>query len=77
MTFWDILLFIVSCLLIVIIILQESKEDAANAFTGEKSAQLSNQKKVGIEVLISRSTTVLSILFFVLTLICALFIERV
>ncbi len=77
MTVWDILLFIVSCLLIVIIILQESKEDAANAFTGEKSAQFSNQKKVGIEVVISRTTTVLSIAFFLLALICALFLPRI
>ena len=44
MTFWDILLLIVSCLLITIIMLQESSEDATNAFTGEKSDLFANKK---------------------------------
>ena len=75
MTVWDWLLFIVSCFLILIIILQESKEDAASAFSGEKSALFADRKKIGIEVWISRITTILSILLFVLSMVCA-FMKR-
>ena len=71
MTVWDWLLFIVSCFLILIIILQESKEDAASAFSGEKSALFTDRKKIGIEVWISRIRTILSILLFVLSMVCA------
>ena len=41
----DILLLIVSCLLITIIVLQESKEDASQAFSGEKSELFANKKR--------------------------------
>lgn len=77
MTLWDILLLVVSCLLIIIIILQESKEDANKAFTGEKSALFAERKKVGIEVWITRITTILCIAFFILSLMCAFFIDRI
>lgn len=77
MLFWDWFLLVVSCFLIIIIILQESKEDASSAFTGEKSALNSERKKIGIEVLISRTTTVLSVLMFVLAFVCAFLVERI
>ncbi len=76
MTIWDWLLFIVSCFLILIIILQESKEDASSAFSGEKSALFTDRKKIGIEVWISRITTILSILLFVLSIVCAFLVNR-
>lgn len=44
MHFTDVLLIIVSCLLITIIVLQQSKEDATQAFTGEKSELFANKK---------------------------------
>ena len=71
MNFWNIALLVVSVLLIIIIMLQESKEDASSAFTGEKSALFSDRKKVGIEVWITRITTILAILFFVLSFVIA------
>lgn len=73
MTFWDILLIIVSCLLITIIVLQESKEDANSAFTGEKSELFANRKERGFEVWVKRFTAGLSIAFFVLAIVCAFF----
>ena len=76
MTVWDILLIIVSCLLIAIIMLQESKEDAANAFTGEKSELFANKMERGIEVWISWITTSLSVLFFALAFIVCFFAEH-
>ena len=75
MSFWDWSLLIVSCLLIIIIMLQESKEDEKSAFTGEKSALFSERKKVGIEVWITRITTTLAVLFFVLSFFCAFFVR--
>jgi protein translocase SecG subunit len=53
--------------------LQESKEDANKAFTGEKSALFAERKKIGIEVWVSRITTILAIAFFVLAIVCAFF----
>lgn len=77
MSVWDILLLIVSCLLIIIIVLQESKEDANKAFTGEKSALFSERKKIGIEVWIINITAGLAIAFFVLSIFCSIFVDRI
>ena len=76
MTFWDILLIVISCLLIVIIMLQDSKEDAANAFTGEKSALFANKKERGIEVWVSRITTVLAVAFLALAFVVCFFVQH-
>lgn len=67
----DYLLLIVSVLMILIVVLQSSKEDGMSAFTGEKSDLFANQKQRGLEKIINTSTTVLSIVFFVLTIITA------
>lgn len=72
----DILLLIVSCLLIAIIVLQKSKEDATQAFTGEKSDLFANKKERGIEVWITRITAILSVAFFVLAIFAAFFVDR-
>ena len=77
MTFWDVLLLIVSCLLIAIIVLQDSKEDSSNTFTGEKSELFANKKERGIELWIKRVTFVLCIVFFVVAFVCAFLIKRV
>lgn len=76
MHFVDILLIIVSSLLITIIVLQQSKEDAAKAFTGEKSELFANKKQRGAELWIMRITAALSIVFFVLAILAAFFVQR-
>lgn len=76
MKFVDILLLIVSVLLIAIIVLQKSKEDATQAFTGEKSELFANKKERGIELWITYITTILSIAFFVLAICAAFFVDR-
>lgn len=76
MTWVDVLLIIVSCLLITIIILQKSQEDAASAFSGEKSDLFANRKERGSELWISRITAVLSIAFFVLSILASFFVQR-
>jgi preprotein translocase subunit SecG len=72
----DILLLIVSCLLIAIIVLQESKEDATQAFSGEKSDLFANKKERGIEVWISYITGGLSVAFIILSILSAFFVQR-
>lgn len=66
---YDYILLVVSVLMILIIVLQSSKEDGMSAFTGEKSELFANQKQRGLEKIINRSTTVLSIVFFVLAIL--------
>lgn len=72
----DILLLIVSILLIGIIVLQKSDEDASKAFTGEKSELFSSKKERGIEVWIKYITAGLAIAFFVLAIIASFFVVR-
>ncbi|HHV14193.1 MAG TPA: preprotein translocase subunit SecG [Acholeplasmataceae bacterium] len=72
----DILFLIVSILLIVIIILQKSNEDASQAFTGKKSELFANKKERGIDVWINVITSVLSIAFFILAILAAFFVKR-
>ena len=72
----DILLLIVSCFLITLVVLQKTDEDAASAFTGEKSELFANKKARGIEVGIQYATTILSIAFFVLAIVASFFVER-
>lgn len=69
MKWYDYLLLVVSILLIIIIVLQNSKDDARRAFSGEKSDLFANQKQRGPEKVINRVTTVLSIAFFVVSIL--------
>lgn len=66
---YDYLLLVVSVLLIIIIVLQNSKDDASRAFSGEKSDLFANKKQRGPEKVINRVTTVLSIVFFVVSIL--------
>ena len=76
MHYIDILLLIVSGLLITIVVLQESKEDASQAFSGEKSTLFANRKERGVEVWINYITGGLSALFLILAILSAFFVER-
>lgn len=61
-----ILLIIVSILLIAIVLLQSGKaESASNVITGGADL-FANRKERGLEVVITRTTLVLSIIFMVL-----------
>ena len=76
MVFYDYLLLIVSVFLVIIIVLQNSKDDVSKAFSGEKSELFANKKQRGIEKAINITTAVLSIVFFVLSIVAA-FVPRV
>ena len=69
LAWYDWILLIVSIALILIIVLQNSKDDVNNTFSGEKSELFANQKARGAEKIINRLTAGLSIAFFVLAII--------
>ncbi len=64
----DILLLLVAVFLITLVVIQSSKDNAANAFSGEKSELFSHQKERGIELFLSRATLTSSILFIALAI---------
>lgn len=65
----DIFIAIVSILLIVIVMLQASKDDINDAFNGSKSELFKNQKTRGIEMFMQRATAILAITFVVLVVV--------
>lgn len=62
----DILLIIVSIILIVLVAMQNSKDDIGSALTGANSELFKNQKERGVEVYIVRATYTFSVIFIVL-----------
>lgn len=69
LAWYDWILLIVSMALILIIVLQNSKDDVNNAFSGEKSDLFANQKARGPEKIVNGITAGLSIAFFVLAIL--------
>ena len=69
---YDYILLVVSVLMILIIVLQSSKEDGMSAFTGEKSELFANQKQRGLEKVINTTTAVLSATFICLAILVKL-----
>lgn len=63
---------IVAVLMILIVVIQPSKDDASRAFSGEKSDLFANQKQRGLEKVINTTTTVLSITFICLAVLVKL-----
>ncbi len=62
----DWILLIVSMILITLVVMQSSKDNGANAFSGEKSELFNNQKQRGYELLLTRITLGTSTLFILL-----------
>jgi len=63
-------LLVVSVLLIAIVLLQSNKaSDAGQIITGGNEALFTHQKERGLELLISRTTLILGVLFFIISLI--------
>lgn len=65
----DIFVLIVAVLLIIVVMLQGSKDDINDAFNGSKSELFKNQKTRGVELFMRRTTTVLAVLFITLVLV--------
>lgn len=68
MYYLDYILLAVSILLILIIVIQNPKSEGMSAFSGEKSDK-AKVKQRGFEKTVSNVTTVLSVLFFVASLL--------
>jgi len=64
----DILLILSAIVLITLVVIQSSKDNAANAFSGEKSELFANQKERGFELFLSRATLIASIVFIALSI---------
>ena len=62
-TWKEVLLLIFSVLMIVIVLLQDSKQDSSKTLTGEKSGLFANQKARGFEVIMTYITLGIAVLF--------------
>lgn len=67
----DWFILVVSIALIVIVMLQNSKDDINDAFSGSKTDLFKNQKTRGIDLLLERTTMGVAVVFFVLVIITA------
>jgi len=64
------ILLIVSVLIIILVLLQSNKASSAgNIITGGNEALFQNMKERGLELVISRITLALGVIFFVVSLI--------
>lgn len=73
MIFVDIIVCILAILLIVVVMLQNSKDDIKDAFSGEKSELFKNQKARGGERILKISTAVIAVLFIVLVFVSRIY----
>lgn len=71
LSWYDWILLIISILLILIIVLQSSKDDIGNTFSGEKSELFSKSKARGPEKVVNYITLGLSVLFFIFSVLAA------
>lgn len=66
----NVILMIVSVALIIVCLLQSGKsEGVVNALTGQSSDQYKNQKERGFDLILSRITVGLAIVFFVVAIL--------
>lgn len=62
-TWKECILFIASILLIIIVLLQDSKDDSGTALTGEKNGLFANTKARGIEVIFMYVTLGIALIY--------------
>lgn len=65
----DYIILVISIFLIVIVMMQNSKDDINDAFNGSKSELFKNQKTRGLELVLQRTTAVLAVLFVVAVIV--------
>ena len=61
----DYILLVLAIALIVVVMMQNSKDDINDAFNGSKSELFKNQKTRGLELVLQRATIVIAVLFVV------------
>ena len=67
----DWFILVISLFLIVIVMMQNSKDDINDAFSGSKTDLYKKKKTRGIDLVLERATLVLAVAFFVLIIIAA------
>ena len=67
----DWFILVISLFLIVIVMMQNSKDDINDAFSGSKTDLFKNQKTRCIDLVLERATLGLAVAFFVLIIIAA------
>lgn len=65
----DFIALIVTILLIIFVLLQQSSDDISDAFSGEKSDLFKNRKTRGFDLFLTRSTIVFSVIVIVSVLL--------
>lgn len=65
----DFIALIVTILLIIFVLLQQSSDDISDAFSGEKSDLFKNRKTRGFDLFLTRSTIVFSVILIVSVLL--------
>ncbi|MDD3127050.1 MAG: preprotein translocase subunit SecG [Candidatus Izemoplasmatales bacterium] len=65
----DWILMVIAVLLIALVMIQESKDDVKNTFSGEKSELFKNQKQRGPELFFARATMGVSLVFVIVTIL--------
>ena len=69
MIYIDYILLVVALILISLVVIQGSKDNINNAFSGEKSELFNNQKQRGYELILSRITLGTSVVFIALAIV--------
>ena len=59
----DYIVLVISILLVIIVMMQNSKDDINDAFNGSKSELFKTQKTRGLELFLQRATAVIGVLF--------------
>lgn len=65
----DFIALIVTILLIIFVLLQQSSDDISDAFSGEKSDLFKNRKTRGFDLFLTRSTIIFSVILIVSVLL--------
>lgn len=68
----DWFILVISIFLIIIVMMQNSKDDINDAFSGSKTDLFKNQKTRGIDLVLERGTMALAVIFFVLIVVAAI-----
>ncbi len=68
----DIFVAIFAILLIIVVMLQNSKDDINDAFNGSKSELFKEQKVRGVELFMQRATAALAVIFVALVIVSVL-----
>lgn len=68
----DYIVLVVALLLVVLVMMQDSKDNIQDAFSGERSDLFKNQKQRGFEKILSIVTASVAMLFITLTIVATL-----